>query len=182
MGSVEPPPTLDYIRVLHAGGFRFRSWVGAGIWLAMAALAGMFIALVSGRLGPPPAGWAYWAFAGGAAVATAGLAAVSLAIVTGRVDRFELTTAGVQHGRRVVPWSHVTRVVAGGTPSGPTVRLYYTRRTTSGGAATAELPSVPSLPVAGYRALTDRLRAEVLPAHPHLRLGEYEPVRTLDPS
>ena len=84
-------------------------------------------------------------------------------------------------GRRLTPWSRVTRVVAGGTPAGPNVRLFYTHATggLGGLSGTRELFSDATLPVAEYEALADRLRRGVVPAHSHLHVGDYAPVGSL---
>lgn len=171
-----PPVPLAYARLLYAGGGRYRSGVGVALLLVSVAVAVGCGAVVADLHADLPAG-GRMAFATGGFVAAAVATFLLAAVVSDRQEGFEITTAGVRTGGGLTPWPRVTRFVAGGTPAGPHVRLFFTRRNDpagTGGVSTVQLPGTRRTAVADYETLVAVLRREVLPAYPHLDLGGYE--------
>lgn len=111
MTDSSAPPTLNYERVLYAGGAPVRSWGGVSTWVTLTALTAAGGGAATGRLGEPQEVFGRLVSGGGAAVVALWWAWLSFGIVTGRLNRFELTTTGIRRGRRFDPWSRVIRVV-----------------------------------------------------------------------
>lgn len=173
------PVALDYVRELYAGGQRFRSRQVGLMCLLTSCLTAVEAGVATGVLkGPAEGGPSRWVL--GCALAFTGSITLFLAIgiVLDRAADFALTTTGIRRGRRTVPWARIGRLAACGLPGEASVRLFYTLGAGRGGLA-VELPSSRPIPAAEYEAVVERLRQEVLPIYPHLRVGGYESRRLL---
>ncbi len=156
--------------ILYQSGYSFRSINGSLSALVTFAFGGTFV-WVSSECFKMNEGQLSHIVGGGFAIGSVFFLGASfyamVSLLVGRRIRVQISTEGVMHGKRFVPWEEISDFF--GTSYSNGVCLAYTpaKRKMH---LEKSLPTTPLLSLDEYRALADRLHEQITPLQSHVRI------------